>query len=125
MMQNGRISTFLVEFSFMNFVGFRALKDATCLILVIGVLPPIKVGQERFGLWSDYGHDFMGGRCHSIPEPSMISELCSASDGMISSGLVLPLSSCHTMDGFKSLSTKVLGGTGSRLAPIRARMSAA
>ena len=57
-------STFLVEFSFMNFVGFRASNDATCLILVIRELPPIKVGQERFSPWGDYSHDLMGGRCH-------------------------------------------------------------
>ena len=56
-------STFLVEFSFMNFVGFRASNDATCLILVIRELSPIKVGQEGFGPWSDYHHDYMGGRC--------------------------------------------------------------
>ena len=36
--------TFLVEFSFMNFVGFRASDYVTGLILVIRELPPIKVG---------------------------------------------------------------------------------
>ena len=46
----------------------------------------------------------------SMREPLMISELCSASGGMIGAGLVFPLSSCHTTDGLKSLSTKVLGG---------------
>ena len=61
----------------------------------------------------------------SVPEPPMISVLCSESRGMIGSALVLLFSSYHTIDGLKSLSTKVLGGTGSRLVPIRARMSAA
>ena len=37
-------STFLIEFSFMNFVGFRASNNVTCLILVIRELLPIKVG---------------------------------------------------------------------------------
>ena len=37
-------STFLVEFSFMNFVGFRVSNDTTSLILVIRELLPIEVG---------------------------------------------------------------------------------
>ena len=37
-------SALLVELSFMNFVGFRALNYATGLVLVIGELLPIKVG---------------------------------------------------------------------------------
>ena len=57
-------STFLVEFSFMNSVGFRTSNYATGLVLVIRELPPIKVGQEGFGPWSDNGHDFMGGGCY-------------------------------------------------------------
>ena len=48
----------------------------------------------------------------SVPEPPMVAELCSASDGMIGAGLVLLFSSCHTTDGLKSLSIKVLGGRG-------------
>ena len=48
----------------------------------------------------------------SVSEPLMILELCSATEGMLGFGLMLPLSSCHTTDGLKSLSTKVLGGTG-------------
>ena len=55
-------STFLVEFSFMNLVGFRASNDAMSLILVLRELPPIKVGQEGFGPWGDYRHDCMGRR---------------------------------------------------------------
>ena len=55
-------STFLVELSFMNLVGFRASNDATSLILVLRELPLIKVVQEGFGPWSDYHHDYMGGR---------------------------------------------------------------
>jgi hypothetical protein len=57
-------STFLAEFSFMNLVGFRASNYATGLILVLRELPPIKVGQEGFGPWSNDSHDYMGGRCH-------------------------------------------------------------
>ena len=49
-------STFLVEFSFMNLVGFRASNDAMSLILVLRELPPIKVGQEGFSPWSYYRH---------------------------------------------------------------------
>ena len=37
-------STFLVELSFMNLVGFRASNDASSLILVPRKLSPIKVG---------------------------------------------------------------------------------
>ena len=40
-------------------------------------------------------------------------------------GLTDEVVSVRQGDGLKSLSKKVLGGTGSRLAPIRARMSAA
>ena len=57
-------SAFLVEFSFMNFVGFRASNYATGLILVLRELLPIKVGQEGFGPWSNNGHDFMAGGCY-------------------------------------------------------------
>ena len=64
-------SSFLVEISFMNLVGFRASNDAMCLILVIRELPPIKVGQEGFGPWGDYCHNYMGGRhwfCARAPD---------------------------------------------------------
>src|SRR5215216_3709833 len=37
-------SAFLVEFSFVNFVGLRTSNYATGLVLVIGELLPIKVG---------------------------------------------------------------------------------
>ena len=57
-------SAFLVQLSFVNFVGFRASNDTTSLILVIRELPPIKVGQEGFGPWSDYNHNEMGRRCY-------------------------------------------------------------
>ena len=33
--------TFLIEFSLMDFVGFRAPHDATCFILVLGELLPV------------------------------------------------------------------------------------
>ena len=52
----------------------------------------------------------------SVAEPAMIS-VCSKSGVIVGSGLVLPLSPCHTTDGLKSLSKKMLGGTGSRLVP--------
>lgn len=54
----------------------------------------------------------------SVAEPPMISVLCSESGGIIEHGVVLPLSPCHTTDGLKSLSRNMLGGTGSRLAPM-------
>ena len=56
-------STFLVEFTFMNFVGLGASNYATGLILVIRELLPNKADQEGFSPWSDYRHDYMGGRC--------------------------------------------------------------
>ena len=49
-------STLLVELSFMNLVGFRAPNNAASLILVLGELSPIKVGQEGFGPWGNYCH---------------------------------------------------------------------
>ena len=64
-------STFLVEFSFMNLIGFRTWDDTTSLILVLRELPPIKVGQEGFGSWGDYCHNYMGGRrwfCARAPD---------------------------------------------------------
>ena len=49
----------------------------------------------------------------------------SVSGSAVGSGLLLPGSPSHTMDGLNSLSKKMLGGTGSRLVPMRARISAA
>ena len=49
-------STFLVELSVMDLVGFRAPNNAASLILVRRELSPIKVGQERFGPWGNYCH---------------------------------------------------------------------
>ena len=62
-------STFLVELSFMNLVGFRASNDATSLILVLRELPPIEVGQVGFGPWGDYCHNYMGQWCYFGAEP--------------------------------------------------------
>ena len=118
-------STFLVEFSFMNFVGFRATNYATGLILVIRELLPSEVDGKGSVHGSMAAMITWVEGVISVPEHPMISEFCFASGGMIGSGLVFPLLSCNTTDGSKILSTKVLGGTGSRLAPIRARMSTA
>ena len=49
-------STFLVEFSFMDPVGFRMPNNAASLILILRELSPIKVGQEGFGPWGNYCH---------------------------------------------------------------------
>ena len=57
-------STFLVEFSLVNLVGFRASHDAACLILILRKLSHIKVGQEGFGPWGDDCHDEMGRQCY-------------------------------------------------------------
>ena len=53
-------STFLVELSFMNSVGFRSSNDPSSLILVLKELSPIKVGREGFGPWGYHCHDYMG-----------------------------------------------------------------
>ena len=37
-------SAFLVELSFVNFIGLRAPDDAACLVLILWELLPIKVG---------------------------------------------------------------------------------
>ena len=58
-----------------------------------------------------------------VGEPPIMSEY-SVSRVVAGSGLFLPVSPSHTMDGLNSLSRKMFGGAGSRLAPIRARMSA-
>ena len=57
-------SAFLVKFSLVDFVGFRAPHNATCFILVLGKFSPIKVGQEGFGPWCDDRHDEMGRWCN-------------------------------------------------------------
>ena len=60
----------------------------------------------------------------SMVEPPIVSE-CSVSGVVAGSGLLLLVSPSHTTDGLNSLSKKILGGTGSRLALMRARISAA
>ena len=66
-------SAFLVQFTFMNFVGFRTPDYAMGLILIIRKLLPIKVGQERFSSWSNNSHDLMSRGCYfSIQTPDGI-----------------------------------------------------
>ena len=60
----------------------------------------------------------------SVVEPLIVSE-CSVSGILAGSGLLLPVSPSHTMDGLKRLSKNMLGRTASRFAPTRARISAA
>ena len=57
-------STFLVELSVMDLVGFRAPNNAASLVLIFMELSPIKVGQEGFGPWGNYCHDKMGRWCY-------------------------------------------------------------
>ena len=57
-------SAFLVELSVVNLVGFRALHDAACLILVLRKFSPIKVGQEGFGPWGNDCQNEMGRWCY-------------------------------------------------------------
>ena len=95
------------------------------LVLVIKELLPIEVGQVRFGPRSDNRHDLMTRGCYLGIRTSDVVHIVFGGWGVIRSVLPSLLSPCHTTDGLKSHSTKVLGGTGSRLAPIRARMSAA
>ena len=57
-------SAFLVEFSVMNLVSFRAPDNAASLILVFGKLLPINVGQGRFGPWGNDCHNEMGRWCY-------------------------------------------------------------
>ena len=49
-------TAFLVEFSVMDLVGFRAPNNAASLILILRELSPIKVGQEGFGPCGNYCH---------------------------------------------------------------------
>ena len=105
----------------MDFVGFRASHDAACLILVLGELLPIKVGQEGLG---PRGNDRASEDVILVAEPPITSE-GSESGVVFRAGLVLPVSPSHTTDGLNNLSKKILGGTGSCLAPMRARISTA
>ena len=60
----------------------------------------------------------------SVAGPPITSD-GSESGGVFGSVLVLRDSPSHTTDGLNNLSRNMLGGTGSRLAPMRARTSAA
>ena len=60
----------------------------------------------------------------SLAEPPVVSE-CLVSGGAVGSGLLFPDSPSHDTDGLNSLSKKMLGGTASRFAPMRAKTSAA
>ena len=57
-------SAFLVELSFMNFIGLRTPDDAASLVLIFWELLPIKVGQEWFGPRGNYCHDEVGRWCY-------------------------------------------------------------
>ena len=57
-------SAFLVEFSVVNLIGFRAPDNAASLILILREFSPIKVGQDWFGPWGNDCHDKMGRRCY-------------------------------------------------------------
>ena len=59
-----------------------------------------------------------------VAEPLITSD-GSESGGVFGSVLVLPDSPSHVTDGLNILSRNILGRTGSRLAPMRARISAA
>ena len=60
----------------------------------------------------------------SVAGPPIMSD-CSASSGAVRSGLLFAGSPSHAMDGLNNLSKKMLGGTASRFAPMRARTSVA
>ena len=60
----------------------------------------------------------------SVVEPPIMSDSSESGD-VFGSVLVLPDSPSHTTDGLNSLSRNMFGGIGSRLAPMRARTSAA
>ena len=57
-------SAFLVELSVVNLVGRRTPDNEASLILILREFSPIKVGQERFGLWGNDCHDEMGRWCN-------------------------------------------------------------
>ena len=60
----------------------------------------------------------------SVAEPPIVSDGSESGD-VFGSVMVLPVSPSHTTDGLNNLSKKILGGKGVRLAPMRARISAA
>ena len=49
-------STFLVELSFVNFIGLRTPDNAAGVVLILREFFPIKVGQEGFSTWGNYCH---------------------------------------------------------------------
>ena len=57
-------SAFLVEFSFVDLIGFQTPNNAASLILILTEFSPIKVGQEGFGPWGNDCHNEMGRRCY-------------------------------------------------------------
>ena len=57
-------SAFLVELSFVNFIGLRTPDNAVSLVLIFWELLPMKVGQEWFGPRGNYCHDEVGRRCY-------------------------------------------------------------
>ena len=57
-------SAFLVELSFVNFIGLRTPDYAASLVLIFWELLPIKVGQEWFGPQGNYYHDEVGRWCY-------------------------------------------------------------
>ena len=57
-------SVFLVELSFVNFIGLRTPDYAAGLVLILWELLPIKVGQEWFGPRGNYCHDEVGRWCY-------------------------------------------------------------
>ena len=56
-------SAFLVEFSFVDLIGFRTPNNAAGLILILGEILPIEVGQEWFGPWGNDCRYKMGRWC--------------------------------------------------------------
>ena len=57
-------SAFLVELSFVNFIGLRTLYNAVSLVLIFWELLPIKVGQEWFGPRGNDCHNEVGRWCY-------------------------------------------------------------
>ena len=53
-------SAFLIKLSLVDSVGVRSPHYAACLILVLGELLPIKIGQEGLSPWGDNGHYYVG-----------------------------------------------------------------
>ena len=51
--------------------------------------------------------------------------VCSESGVVFGAGLIVRDSPSHATDGLNNLSKKILGGIGSRLVPMRVRISAA